>query len=148
MMPSYCYSLDRSTWTGSYPSREEAREAAVVKAKSRQDSPPEVFVALRIEPDAQTALHARDTIDRMRRRFQESSGGSSKFLARVTERQEADLDAALEATINDWLKTNDLVPTEFKVKAIGEYPVPAARPVPKTARGSEVHEIGQTSDGE
>jgi hypothetical protein len=125
-MTSYSYSLDRQVWAGRFSSRTQAAEAAISRAL-RESSPPEtVYVGQRIEPDLRTYGYARGIVDTMRARVREDNGDvADAFLRGVGDKQIADLDRAVEATITDWLKFAGLEPQWVRIEAVGEYPLPS-----------------------
>jgi hypothetical protein len=145
----YVYSFDRETFIGSFPTRDAAYQAAVVKASGMENTPTEIFVGERIQGDPQTSGHARAILKEMTRRARATAGEQAySFLRQVTEQEEADLDAALERTITEWLARHERLPTFFRVKGISEYPVPlmtgGATPMVRSPNNGEVHDLGES----
>jgi hypothetical protein len=125
-MTSYSYSLDRQVWTGRFSSRTEAAQAATARALTESNPPETVYVGQRIEPDLRAYGHARGIVETMRTRVREDNGDvADGFLRGVSDKQIADLDRAIEATITDWLKFAGLEPQWVRIEAVGEYPLPS-----------------------
>jgi len=125
-MTSYSYSLDRQVWVGRFSSRNEAAEAAVARAIKESTPPETVYVAQRIEPDLRAYGHARGIIETMRRRVREDNGDiADAYLRGVNDKQIADLDRSMEATITAWLARSGLEPSWVRIEAVGEYPLPS-----------------------
>ena len=125
-MASYSYSLDRQVWSGRFSSRKEAAEAAVARAVKEATPPETVYVGQRIEPDLRAYGHARGIVETMRRRVREDNGEiADGYLRGVGDKQIADLDRAIEATIMDWLNRSGLEPSWARIEAVGEYPLPS-----------------------
>ncbi|MBV8780716.1 MAG: hypothetical protein JO353_04900 [Phycisphaerae bacterium] len=125
-MLSYAFSLDRAVWTGSFPNRQAALKAGLKHAREVELPPESIFVAQQITPDDRAYGHARGIAQTMRRRVLEDNGDvADGFLRGLTDRQLADLDSALEATIRQWMDRNNLRPSWVRYEAVSEYPVPA-----------------------
>ena len=146
----YVYSFDRETFTGSFPTRDAAYQAAVAKASGMENTPTEIFVGERIQADPQAAGHARAVFKEMIRRSRASAGAGEQaysYLRNVTEQEEADLDASIERTITEWLTRHERLPTSFRVKGISEYPVPlmtGGEPMVHSPSNGEVHDLGES----
>ncbi len=126
-MTSYSFSLDHAVWIGAFSSRAEAAAAGLKHARE-VDTPPEtIYVAQRITPNDRAYGHARDIIHTMRRRVAEDNGDlADAFLRNVTDKQIADLDNALEATIRQWMERQNLAPSWVRYEGVSEYAVTAA----------------------
>ena len=126
-MTSYSFSLDRAVWTGVFASRAEALEAGLAHARE-VDSPPEtVYVGQRITPNDRAYGHAREIIHTMRRRVSEDNGELAEtFLRQVSDKQVAELDNILEATIRRWLAQQNLAPLWVRIEAVSEHRVTVA----------------------
>ena len=66
------------------------------------------------------------------------------YLTRVTEQQEAELDATLEQCSLGWLKKHELMPQFTKVRGVSEHPIPGEAVVGRNGASDEVR-VG-TSD--
>jgi hypothetical protein len=143
-MTSYSYSLDRQVWAGRFSSRKEAADAAIARALKESTPPETVYVGQRIEPDLRAYGHAGAIIQTMQRRVREDNGDMADgFLRGITEKQIADLDRELEATIIDWLGRTGLEPNWVRIEAVGEYPVPSISHARFNGTGDhEVRDLG------
>jgi hypothetical protein len=143
-MTSYSYSLDRQVWSGRFSSRREASDAAIARAVKESTPPETIYVGQRIEPDLRAYGHARGIVDTMRRRVREDNGDvADGFLRGVTEKQIADLDAGIEATLVAWLNRTGLEPNWVRIEAVGEYAIPTVAQRKSTnGTGDEVSEMG------
>jgi len=126
MLPQFAYSFDRHTYTGLFNSRQEAIAAGIARSREIGSSGIEaVYVGMVIQPDAQASGHAEEVIKNMVRRARGAEGESyDGYLRRVSEQQEADLDAALERVVTEWLKKHELMPQFTRVRAVSEHAIP------------------------
>ena len=145
MLPQFAFSFDRQSYTGPFNSRQEAIQAGIARARQLGAAGIDcVHVGLIVQPDPQASGHAEEVIKNMVRRARGAAGESYEgYLPRVTEQQEAELDAALEACILSWLKKHDLMPQFTKVRGVSEHPIPNGATV-RSASGDDVR-VG-TSD--
>jgi hypothetical protein len=148
MSPQYSFSLNGEHFRGSYSTREEALADAIAAARRCADSPQSVYVGRRVLADAKASGHARMVLTNMAARAREEFGDTgSAYLARLSKQQIESLDESLEQAILSWLEHNSLIPTFFKVEAIGQYPVPLSSSESNASDFREVQEIGTvTSD--
>ena len=143
MTGRYAYSLNGEHYRGSFESREEAVAEALEAARRSADVPQTVFVGRRVPGDSKASGHARAVLSHMTARAREEFGdAASNYLTNLSRRHIDSLDQALEMVILGWLQHNDLMPTFFKIEAIGEYPVPAPTLVRSSDLNHEVQEIG------
>jgi hypothetical protein len=112
------------------------------------ENPPEtIYVGKRVPVDPGSSGLAEMILGAMRRRVRDATGdASSQFLMRVNEHQLAELDDEIERVILAWLSKHDLMPTQSKIVAISEHPVP--QPSMAASRngeaGNEVSDLGET----
>jgi hypothetical protein len=132
MSGRYVYSLDRETFLGQFDSRADALRAALTAARQKPETPTEVYVGRKVVADSQVSGHAEHVIQRMIDRARAAGDGADRYLKSIGEQEEAELDAALAATITTWLTKHDRMPTFFNVDAISEHPVPTP---PKASNG-------------
>jgi hypothetical protein len=116
-------------------------------ARQQPEPPTEVYVALKIPGDAQSTGHAEAVIRRISDRARAASGqssidGAARYLKNINEQEEADLDAMLAGTINEWLTKHNRMPEFYTVEAISEHPVPNPSPTLRKSDEKEVSEIG------
>jgi hypothetical protein len=142
MNPLFAFSFDRDTWSGSYPTRQQALDAALKALKDRSDVPEGIFIAQWVETDPQSTDHAEAVIEQMRDRWHASSEAGS-YLDHVNEQQSADLDHEMDRCIRAWLAKHDLLPRPTKVRAISEHPVPNVHHVPVPTHERETSLIGE-----
>jgi hypothetical protein len=143
MVGKYAFSLNGERYRGSFNAREEAVAEALDAARRSPDDPQTVFVGRRIPGDSKASGHARAVLSHMAARAREQFGdAASDYLTNLAKPQIDTLDETLEMVILGWLEHNELMPTFFKMEAIGEYPVPATVSVRSNAETREVHEIG------
>lgn len=150
MFGRYAYSLDGQRYVGALDSREAALDAAIDAAHRAVIPPATVFVALRVAVDAGARGHAGEVISRMANRRREAmadSAGVGNELLRVSDSQIEELDHALEGVVLKWLDRHDLMPREFQVEAISEYPLPPPHETPEKDT-FEVHELGVSETSE
>ncbi len=140
--PTFAYSFDRDNYHGNYPTRQAALDAALKALRSRSDVPEGIFVGQWIQPDPQSTGHADSVLEAMRDRWHASSE-SGDYLASVNEHQAADLDAALDTCIREWLTKNALLPAATRLRAISEHPVPNVHHVPVPAHERETSLMGE-----
>jgi hypothetical protein len=147
MNPTYCYSFDRETFTGSYNSRKDAFKAALVSAAESDSSFTSVYIGERVAGDPQASGHAAPVVEAMMERARTTAGDDAyRYLAVVTQQQLNDLDGAIEQVILRWQQLHQLKPTFFKIAAVSEHPLPAAgRIASSEGESDEVSEMG-TSD--
>lgn len=142
MTPVFAYSFDRDTYTGQYPTRQKALDAALIALRDRSDLPEGIFIGQWVEPDPKASYHAEDVIECMRDRWR-ASPEQGDFLDRVTDQQLADLDAELDRTIRTWLTKHGLTPQPTKVRAVSEHPVPNVHHIEVPAHERETSLMGE-----
>jgi hypothetical protein len=138
---SFAYSFDRETYRGEFPTRLEAFNAAKAALADGHEMPEAIYVGRRVVVDAQAAGHATEVLRAMRRRMADKTG-DTEYLRRVNDQQHADLDAALEKTVNEWLVRQQLVPTRAVIEHISEHPVPTAMGTTRTGSARDVQILG------
>ncbi len=100
MLGRYAYSFDRETFTGQI--RNAHRAAAgrhLPEPGNCPISPTEIYVGLNISGDPQASGHAQPVLQRMSDRARAASDNAPRYLQGTGEQAEAELDAALEQTI-------------------------------------------------
>ncbi|MGA3066967.1 MAG: hypothetical protein ABSF29_08985 [Tepidisphaeraceae bacterium] len=143
MTSKYAYSLSGDQYRGPFSSREEALAQALAAARRSTASPQSIYVGRMVPGDAKTGGHARAVLSNMTARAREEFDDSAgNYLSKLTKPQIEKLDQALELVIRNWLQSENLMPTFFKVEAIGEYPVPASTETYSPSDYREVQEIG------
>jgi hypothetical protein len=143
MVGKYAFSLNGEHYRGNFDSREEAVSEALEAARRSPDVPQTVFVGRRVPGDSKSSGHARAVLAHMAARAREQFGdAASNYLVNVNKSQVDSLDGMLETVILGWLERNELMPTFFKMEAIGEYPVPVITIARSLGEAEEVHEIG------
>jgi hypothetical protein len=148
MTPKYAYSLSGDQYRGPFDTREAALAAAIEAARNSSASPQSVFVGRMVPADAKAGGHARAVLSNMAARAREEFGDAAEeYLVGLPKAEIDKLDEGLELVIRNWLKTSNLMPTFFKVEAIGEYPVPALKEVQDASDYREVQEIGSGEYG-
>jgi len=126
MTAKYAYSLSGDQYRGPFSSREEALAQAMAAARRSSASPQSIYVGRMVPSDAKTGGHARAVLSNMAARAREEFGdAATEYLTGLTKPQIEKLDESLELLLRNCLQTENLMPTFFKVEAIGEYPVPA-----------------------
>lgn len=141
MLGRFAYSLDHVTFKGNFETRAEALAAAKRDLATR-DAPIEaIFVGRRVAVDPQASDHADGVIASMRRRMSDLTD-DSQYLRRVNDQQHADLDAALERTILDWLARHEFLPNTDRVENISEHPIPMAATMVRSTDDDEVDILG------
>jgi hypothetical protein len=141
MLGRFAYSLDHVTFKGNFETRAEALAAAKRELETR-DAPIEaIFVGRRVAIDPQASGHADGVIASMRRRMSDLTD-DSQYLRRVNDQQHADLDAALERTILDWLARHEFLPSTDRVENISEHPIPMAATMVRSTDDDEVDILG------
>ena len=142
MLPQFAYSFDRHSFTGSYPSRKHALDAALAHAEQLRDGISTVYVAVRVPGNAQTTEHAETVIKAMARRARADVGDAAEgYLKRVNDQQEAELDDAINHALVAWLTKHELGPTFFEIKSVSEHQLPTSKQV-QCGSSDEVHELG------
>jgi hypothetical protein len=148
-MAKYAYSYDREDFTGSFDTEQAAFEAAVRESEGIASPPTTIYIGTIAEGDPQTADHAHTILEAMNRRAHVDYGDSAaRYLANVPPKLVDELDAALAATIEQWLKKHNLMPTFVRFGHVREVPVitPPARVSNGGPGQREVHDLGP--DGE
>jgi len=142
MLPQFAYSFDRESFTGSYPSRNQALAAALEHARQLGDGLSTVYVAVRVPGDPQASGHAEHVIKCMARRARHGAGDAAEgYLKRINDQQEAELDDALRDAITAWLTKHELLPTFYEIKSVSEHQLPVSKQV-QCGSSDEVHELG------
>jgi len=117
----FCFSLDRENFQGEFATREHARDAGYAAAAAAPSAVEAIFVAKRQPINPQADHHAETVVadmqNRMRIKF-----GEETYLTAANEHQLADLDAAIEYAVVEWLARHRLTP-EPKWVSLSEYPV-------------------------
>ncbi|MDP9173072.1 MAG: hypothetical protein M3O30_04295 [Planctomycetota bacterium] len=145
MIGKYTFSLNGDQYLGAFESRSEAVCEAIKAAHRAAQSPATVYVGRMVLGDPKSGGHARAVLANMGARAREEFGDAgSHYLAGLSKPQIESLDEAIELVITGWLQRNELMPTFFKVEAIGEYLVPAEMSVSHSGNSvnGEVQEIG------
>jgi hypothetical protein len=144
MIGKYTYSLNGEHYRGAFATREEALAEAIEAARRSSSSPQTVYVGRTVPADPKASGHARAVLTNMAARAREEFGdNASSYLVKLPKPRIEQLDEALELVILGWLERAELMPTFFKVDAIGEYVVPTASPEKSSlADLREVQEIG------
>jgi hypothetical protein len=146
MVGKFSYSYDRETFRGIHDTRQDALKEGLVTLAEQQDRPEVIFVGKRVPVDAGTSGLAEMILGAMRRRLRDAAGdGATQPLIRINEHQLAELDDAIDRVLRDWLAKYELTPTQSKVIAISEHPVP--QPTMTRANGNgtpEVTELGES----
>jgi hypothetical protein len=76
----------------------------------------------------------------------ESGDSGSAYLTGLSKTQIENFDKSLELVIRGWLEANDLMPSFFRVEAIGQYSVPSPSSDNSGDKELEVHEIGAAGE--
>src|SRR5262252_5874887 len=122
----FSFSFDRETFKGLHDTRQDAFKKAVEKLPELDTSPEMIYVGKRVPVDPGSSGLAEMIIGAMRRRVRDETGEStSPYLMHVNEHQLAELDDEIDRVIRAWLQKHELTPTQSKVIAISEHPVPA-----------------------
>lgn len=141
MLPQFAYSFDRFSFTGSFPSREKALEAAIEHGR-QLGGVGTIYVAIRVPGDPQASGHAEAVIKSMARRAHTEAGDpASTYLKRVNDQQEAELDDMLRDAILSWLGRQELGPIFFEIKSVSEHQIPTSRQV-QCGSDDEVRQVG------
>ncbi len=122
MFKPFAFSFDRETFRGEFATREEAAVAGQTEALKFMGIVEAVYVAKRVPTNPQADMHGDEVVKSMKRRMLTKTGDAS-YLAAANEHVVADLDAAIEHAIVDWLKRHDLAPAD-KFSSISEHPLP------------------------
>jgi hypothetical protein len=142
----FAYSFDREHFEGDLNTRQEALKTALNEVPRQDRLPEAIFVGKRVPIDAGSSGLAEMILAAMRRRVREQTDGTAgNFLMRVNEHQLAELDTEIDRVVHAWLEKNDLKPTQSRIVAISEHPVPQPAMKPAERNGDEVGEIGQTT---
>lgn len=142
---TFAYSFDRETFRGNEHTRQDALKAGLAKLPEQETAPDAVFVGKRVPIDPGSSGLAEMILGAMRRRLRDTVGDSAtQPLLRVNEHQLAELDDAIDQVIRAWLDKHQLTPTQSKIVAISEHPVPnPAMTRSASSNGSpEVGELG------
>jgi hypothetical protein len=143
MVGKFSYSYDRETFRGLYDTRQDALKNGIAKLPEQQSTPEAIFVGKRVPLDCGTSGLAEMILGTMRRKLRDEVGDSgAQPLLRVNEHQLAELDDALDKVIREWLAKHELVPTQSKVIAISEHPVPQPSMTRPSNGASEVFDLG------
>src|SRR5262249_26216905 len=144
MVGKFSYSYDRETFRGLHDTRQDALKQGLASLQEQQDQPEMIYVGKRVPVDAGTSGLAEMILGAMRRRLRDTAGdGASQTLLRVNEHQLAELDDAIDKVIREWLTKHELAPTQSKVIAISEHPVPQPSMTRANGNGTpEVTELG------
>src|SRR3954467_2215144 len=148
-MPArYAYSLNGENYTGTFANREEALDAALTAARDPLELEPQTVVfARRVEADPHAAGHAKTVLREMAWQAHDEVGApAANYLHQLKDEQIAELDAAIEQVLYDWLGRHELLPTYFKVAGISEHPVPVPPSNGKAASAREVNQVGENFD--
>lgn len=141
METKYTFSLNGSDWQGEFKTRSDARSAAIDAAHQQAETPGVVYVGKIVPADPQTNHHATAIVRAMHDRATQL--GVNHYLQSLRPEQIQELDAGISQTLQTWLQRQNLLPTQFSVKAISEYPVRNPAGVIQPAQ-KEVNEIGPT----
>jgi hypothetical protein len=142
----FTHSFDRETFQGSDDTRQAALKTALGKATQLETPPETVYVGKRVPVDPGSSGLAEMILGAMRRRVRDETGdNSSQYLIRVNEHQLAELDDEIDRIVRGWLAKHELMPTQSKIIAISEHPVPSPKmnTAAKTTNG-EVGELGES----
>jgi len=143
MLPQFAYSFDRHSYAGPFNSRQEAIAAGIERSRKIGAAGIEaVYVGMIVQPDPQAAGHAEEVVKNMVRRARGAAGESYEgYLTNVNEQQEAELDAAIEKCVMDWLKKHDLMPQFTKVRGVSEHPIPGEVVAGRNGRNGASDEV-------
>jgi hypothetical protein len=148
LVGKFSYSFDRETFKGLHDTRQEAYKKAVEKLPELDSSPEMIYVGKRVPVDPGSSGLAEMIIGAMRRRVRDATGeANSQYLMHVNEHQLAELDDEIDRVIRAWMQKHELTPTQSKVIAISEHPVPTASANGNGKAGSssnEVSDLGET----
>ena len=127
MAGKFSYSFNRETFIGNFETRQEALKKALDNLSELSDSPEVIYIGKRIPLDPIPSGVGEMVLSAMRRRVRDEAGdGASQSLRRIDEHQLAELDEQLNQLITAWLARHELTPTQSKITAISEHPVPRA----------------------
>jgi hypothetical protein len=119
----FAFSFDRERFDGNLDTRQDALKTALQKVPTLDSSPEAVFVGKRVPMDPGSSGLAEMILGAMRRRLREQAGEAANgYLMRVNEHQ----------------------PTQSKIVAISEHPVPQPSMQTSSRNGNEVSELGET----
>lgn len=141
----FAYSFDRDRFDGSLSTRQEALKTALGTISAMQTAPEAVYVGKRVPMDPGSSGLAEMILSAMRRRLREQAGESSNgYLMRVNEHQLAELDDEIDRVVRGWLDRHSLAPTQSRIVAISEHPVPQPSMKQIERNGNEVSELGES----
>jgi hypothetical protein len=142
MVGTFAHSFDRETFNGSQNTRQDALKEGFQKLPQLESSPDMIYVGKRVPLDPGSSGLAEMILAAMRRRVREQSEGSSnQYLMRVNEHQLAELDDEIDRVVRAWLTKHNLQPTQSRMIAISEHPVPSP-----SMNGSNKASNGEVSD--
>jgi hypothetical protein len=145
MVGKFSYSFDRETFRGFYDTRQDALKNGIVAVKEQETTPEAIFVGKRVPVDCGTSGLAEMILGTMRRKVRDTIGDAgAQPLLRVNEHQLAELDDAIDKVIRDWMVKHELTPTQSKVIAISEHPVPQPAMTRSSNGATEVSELGES----
>ena len=143
MVGKFSYSYDRETFRGIYDTRQDALKNGIAKLPEQQSSPEAIYVGKRVPVDCGTSGLAEMILGTMRRKLRNEIGDAgAQPLVRVNEHQLAELDDAIDKVIREWLTKHEIAPTQSKVIAISEHPVPQPSMTRSSNGASEVFDLG------
>jgi hypothetical protein len=139
MNPCFVYSLDRETWLGAYPARQEAVAAGFRMARMQPDGGVgTVYVGQQVTPNLHAYGHAQHIVHEMALRVRDQMGEAADgFLDNVTPAQIDELNREIEKVVLDWLERHELMPKAREVEAISEHPLP----MPHEVRQERLDEV-------
>jgi hypothetical protein len=143
MVGKFSYSFDRETFRGLFDTRQDALKNGITKANEQQNTPEAIFVGKRVPLDCGTTGLAEMILGTMRRKVRNEVGeAGAQPLLHVNEHQLAELDDAIDKVIRDWMAKHELAPTQSKVIAISEHPVPQPSMTRSKNGTPEVSDLG------
>jgi len=146
MVGKFAHSFDRETFHGSQDTRQNALKEGLEMLPKLESSPDMIYIGKRVPLDPGSSGLAEMILGAMRRRVREQSdGNTNQFLMRVNEHQLAELDDEIDRVVRSWLTKYDLQPTQSRVIAISEHPVPSPK-MNGAGKGSngEVSDLGES----
>lgn len=139
----FAYSFDREQFDGALDTRQDALKSAMDRVRTLDTSPDAVFVGKRVPIDPGSSGLAEMILSAMRRRHREQTDNNSRhFLMRVNEHQLAELDDEIDRVLRSWMDKHQLAPTESRIVAISEHPVPQPRMIAAANNGGEISDLG------
>lgn len=136
----FAYSFDRETFHGDFATRELAVQVGFKAAEELGGAVEAIYVGKKQPVDPMADHHAETVVRAMRRRMLEKTG-EANYLATANEHLLADLDAAIEAAVVDWLTRHNLKPAP-KLAALSEHPLPTVPASHAESRRDEVKLLG------